>query len=186
MRQDTHDKLRYAQELLSHQVPSGDIAQVLDRALDALIKQLEKSKFAATGRPRTSHPSTSANKRHIPAHVKRAVRARDQGQCTFVGDTGHRCGSRRFLEFDHADPLARGGRATVENIRLRCRVHNHYEAEKTYGDGFMHQKREAARPKTRSAGRIKAPMAASAYTGRQAPQIRTAVTHESHGGFEGD
>ena len=43
---DTHDKLRYAQALLSHQLPSGDIAQVVDRALDVLVAQLEKQKFA--------------------------------------------------------------------------------------------------------------------------------------------
>jgi hypothetical protein len=48
----THDKLRYAQELLGHTIPSGDVAQVLDRALDALIARLEKRKFAATSRPR--------------------------------------------------------------------------------------------------------------------------------------
>jgi hypothetical protein len=31
----THDKLRFTQVLLSHALPSGDFAQVLDRALDA-------------------------------------------------------------------------------------------------------------------------------------------------------
>src|SRR6185295_18215578 len=36
----THDKLRYAQELLGHALPSGDVARVLDRALDSLIAQL--------------------------------------------------------------------------------------------------------------------------------------------------
>src|SRR5262249_9097217 len=30
----THDKLRYAQDLLGHQIPSGDLAAVIDRALD--------------------------------------------------------------------------------------------------------------------------------------------------------
>ena len=72
----TQDKLRYAQELLGHQIPSGDLAQVLDRALDLAIAQLEKRKFAATARPRpTQHPS--GNPRHIPAEVKRAVWQRD-------------------------------------------------------------------------------------------------------------
>jgi 5-methylcytosine-specific restriction endonuclease McrA len=140
----THDKLRHAQELLSHAVPSGDLAQVLDRALDALIGQLEKSKFAATDTPRPQHKS-SRSKRHIPAHVKRVVWERDQGQCTFVGDTGRRCGARWFVEYDHVDPIARGGTATVDSIRLRCRAHNQLEAERAYGDGFMHEKRERAR-----------------------------------------
>ena len=41
----THDKLRLAQALLSHAVSPRDVAQVLDRALDALIEKLEKRKF---------------------------------------------------------------------------------------------------------------------------------------------
>jgi len=50
--QATHDKLRYAQALLGHAIPSGDLAQVLDRALDALIHRLEQGRFAASGRTR--------------------------------------------------------------------------------------------------------------------------------------
>jgi 5-methylcytosine-specific restriction endonuclease McrA len=140
----TQDKLRYAQALLSHSIPSGDLAQVLDRALDALIERLEKQKFGATrkSRPRAS---LSGRKRHVPAHIRRAVWVRDQGQCTFVGEAGHRCSSRRFLEFDHVDPVARGGRASMAGIRLRCRAHNQYEAERVFGAGFMNEKRNEAR-----------------------------------------
>lgn len=46
----THDKLRLAQALLSHAVSPRDVAQVLDRALDALIEKLEKRKFGAASR----------------------------------------------------------------------------------------------------------------------------------------
>jgi 5-methylcytosine-specific restriction endonuclease McrA len=141
---DTHDKLRRAQELLSHAVPSGNVAIVLDRALDALITRLEKNKFAETHEPRPQRQCTRGT-RTIPAAVRRAVRARDGRQCTFVSDTGHRCTSRKFLEFDHVEPVARGGDATVDNVRLRCRAHNQYEAEQVFGDGFMHGKREARR-----------------------------------------
>jgi len=86
--QEAHDNLRHAQELLSHQVPSGDVAEILDRALKALVAQLEKSKFAATERPRRdSRPSTPRG-RYIPASVRRTVWMRDQGRCTFVSDEG--------------------------------------------------------------------------------------------------
>jgi hypothetical protein len=44
---DTYDKLRYAQALLSHALPNGEIAPVLDRALDLLITKLERRKFGA-------------------------------------------------------------------------------------------------------------------------------------------
>jgi hypothetical protein len=141
--QDTHDKLRRFQDLLGHQVPMSDLAQVLDRALDIAIQQLERRKFAATSRPRRGRRPAHAP-RTIPAAVKRAVRERDGGRCTFVADSGHRCEARRDLEFDHVLEVARGGDASVANIRLRCRAHNQYTAECTFGAGFMREKRERA------------------------------------------
>ena len=126
-------------------MPAGDVAEVLDRALDALIQKLEKRKFAATNRPRPSRRRRSARARHVPAEVKRAVWKRDQGQCTFVGETGRRCPARGFLEFDHIDEVARGGEATVNGMRLRCRAHNQYGAECTFGTEFMNYKRQEAR-----------------------------------------
>jgi hypothetical protein len=112
MPRSTRDKLRYAQELLSHQIPSGDVAAVFDKALDVLILTLEKRKFAATDRPREPRGSSNPDSRHIPAVVRRNVRKRDGGQCAFVGNTGHRCTSRSFLEFHHVTAFARGGLAT--------------------------------------------------------------------------
>jgi len=160
---DTQGKLRHAQELLGHRLPSGDIAQVLDRALDALIEKLEKRKFAATTRPCRSasqHPST--NPRHIPARVKRAVWERDGGQCTFASETGRRCAARKLLEFDHVEEVARGGRASVTGIRLRCRAHNQYGAECSFGTEFMNHKRQEARRATADANAAKAQVAAEA------------------------
>jgi hypothetical protein len=142
---EIHAKLRYAQELLGHAVPSGDLAQVLDRALDALIAKLEQQKFAQTDRPRPCRRSDDA--RHVPANVKRAVWERDGGQCTFVGENGHRCESRTRLEFDHVEPVTTGGHATVNGLRLRCRAHNQYAAERAFGRDFMNAKRSRdARP----------------------------------------
>jgi len=140
--QSAYDKLRKAQALLSHQIPRGDIALVLEKALELAIAQLEKQRFATTRKPRkashrASHPRT------IPAHVRRAVRERDGEQCTFVSSDGRRCTERSFLEFDHALEVARGGKATVEGIRLRCRAHNQYTAERTFGAEFMKRKRRA-------------------------------------------
>jgi 5-methylcytosine-specific restriction endonuclease McrA len=157
--QATHDKLSYVQELLSHQVPLGDVAEVLDRALDLLIRQLEKAKFAATHKPRTSQRRPGEGSRHIPADVKRAVWQRDGGRCTFVSEAGKRCPARALLEFDHIDPVARGGLATVARMRLRCRAHNQYGAECTFGTEFMNRKRWEARAaaKARSDSGVKTP-----------------------------
>ena len=140
-----HDQLRYAQALLSHQIPSGDRASLLERVLQIAIRHLEKRKFAATTRPHPRGPRSSANPRYIPAEVKRAVWERDGGQCTFDSEAGRRCPARTLLEFDHLDPVARGGRATMARVRLRCRGHNQLAAECTFGTGFMSHKRQQAR-----------------------------------------
>jgi hypothetical protein len=149
----THDKLRLAQGLLSHAVPVGDLAQVIDRALDALISQLEVRRLGVSTRDLrregagSEGPSSegAAPSRYIPAAVRRAAWERDGGRCTFVSITGGRCRSRIYLEFDHVEPFARGGKATVDNIRLRCRAHNQYEAERAFGRDFMRQKRQEVR-----------------------------------------
>jgi 5-methylcytosine-specific restriction endonuclease McrA len=156
----THDKLRRAQALLAHAVPSSDIAELLDRALDALIERVEKRRNATTSKPRAKRGAKpgakrgSKNPRHIPAEVRRAVHERDGERCTFVSATGHRCEEKRFLEYDHVHPVARGGQATVENTRLRCRAHNQYEAERTYGAGFMREKRQAGKARKETASML--------------------------------
>jgi 5-methylcytosine-specific restriction endonuclease McrA len=111
--------------------------------MQALIAKLERTRFAATSRPGQVR-KTAAGSRHVPAHVKRSVWQRDGGQCTFVSESGRRCEARRGLEFDHVKEYARGGEATVDGIRLRCRGHNQYTAEQTFGAGFMRHKRETA------------------------------------------
>jgi hypothetical protein len=140
--QVTHDKLRYAQALLGHALPSGDIANVFERALDALLLQLEKQKFAKCAR--SSPQRGPGNGRHVPAAVRRAVWERDGGQCSFVSETGKRCEARTRLEYDHVVPVARGGQATVAGIRLLCRAHNQHAADRTLGREFMQAKRQQA------------------------------------------
>jgi len=140
--QSAYDKLRKSQALLSHQIPRGDIALVLEKVLELAIAQLEKQRYATTRKPRKAYKRAS-RPRTIPAHVRRAVRERDGEQCTFVSSDGRRCTERSFLEFDHALEVARGGKATVEGIRLRCRAHNQYTAERTFGTEFMKRKRRA-------------------------------------------
>ena len=91
--------------------------------------ELRATLSAATSRPRRGEGRPSANPRHIPAHVRRAVWERDGGQCTFVSEAGHRCEACKALEFDHVLEVARGGEASVDGIRLPCRAHNQYGAE---------------------------------------------------------
>jgi hypothetical protein len=126
------EKLRCAQDLLRHVDPRGDEAAVVERALGALVSELARRRFAATGQPHASAPPADGS-RHVPAEVKRAVFVRDLGRCAFVGASGRRCDTRAFLEFHHVRPFADGGGATVGNIELRCRRHNAYETRAHLG-----------------------------------------------------
>jgi hypothetical protein len=126
------EKLRLAQDLLRHQIPDGDPAKIFDRALTVLLEDLAKKKVAAVGRPR-GNGGTATGSRHIPAEVKRTVWLRDGGRCAFVSRTGRRCTEGGFLEFHHVTPYAAGGEATADNIQLRCRAHNAYEADLCFG-----------------------------------------------------
>ena len=44
-----------------------------------------------------------------------------------------------ILEFHHKEPYAAGGAATVENIELRCRAHNVYEARLFFGNEVVRE-----------------------------------------------
>ncbi len=139
---ETHDKLRRVQDLLCREIPDGDPAAIFDRALDLLVREVEKKKLAATTKtrpPRGSKPGS----RDIPAHVRRVVWKRDGGQCAFSGKSG-RCTERRYLEWHHVQPHGHQGQATVDNISLRCRAHNVYESEQVFGRFDPSIVREAA------------------------------------------
>jgi hypothetical protein len=130
----TLEKLRLAQDMLRHAIPSGDEAAILDRAFTALLVEIARARFAAVDNPQPAR-GTAPGSRHVPAEVKRAVWVRDLGRCAFVGTDGRRCNERAFVEFHHVRPYAAGGTATVENIQLRCRRHNGYEARTFFDKG---------------------------------------------------
>ena len=136
----TREKLRQAQDLLRHAVPSGDLGEVIDRALTVLLEDLARKKFAATKWPRASR-ATKPGGRYIAAQVRRVVWRRDGGACAFVSNSGRRCNERAFVEFHHVDPHGVGGEPTVGNIQLLCRTHNAREGELFYGRGRPTERR---------------------------------------------
>ena len=128
------DKLDRARDGLAHVKLGATIEDTLEAALDALLASQAKRR-GATSRPQR-RPRPSGDPRHIPAHVKRAVWARDGGCCQWALESGGICGSTRNLEFDHIRPLALGGLPTIENTRLLCRFHNLLAARRVFGDAM--------------------------------------------------
>jgi 5-methylcytosine-specific restriction endonuclease McrA len=126
----TRDKLLRAQALLRHQVPSGDLSEVLDRVLDGFLDQVERKRLGKTKKPRAARPSRV--KRYVPNQARREAVARDGLRCSYIAEDGRRCEETGFLEFDHVVPVALGGEAS-DGVRVLCRSHNQYEAERILG-----------------------------------------------------
>jgi hypothetical protein len=134
--EDTHRTLERLRALLRHQVPDGDPAAIIDRALTMLLKHVEGTKFAGATRPQAGNAcpgSSRPRSRRISAAVRHDVWTRDGARCAFVGGD-HRCEETGFLEFHHVIPFAAGGPGTVENLELRCRAHNAYDASRDGGE----------------------------------------------------
>ena len=85
---------------------------------------------AATGTPPAAPRARgrawpAASRRAIPAAVRRLVWQRDQGRCCYRDPiSGRRCTSAHLLQLDHLLPVAQGGGADPENLRLLCSAHH--------------------------------------------------------------
>lgn len=148
------DKLAEAQGLLGHRVPGGDIARILEMAVDLLVERVKKERFAAgrKGRGPSTKPAPTSS-RHVPDAIKRAVYERDGARCSFTDDDGRRCAETGALEFDHVDGFAMTRVHDVDRIRLLCRAHNQHAADRMYGHALMDEMRQsrlATRPGARS------------------------------------
>jgi hypothetical protein len=145
---ELRDKLERLRALMRSQVPDGDLATIIERAVTEKLERLEARRFATTSRPRKSlsESATAPSSRHIPAAVRRAVYERDAGRCRYVDESGRRCSERDRLEYHHRHPFAAGGDHSQSNTRLMCRGHNAYLAEHDYGrEAMARYRRSVAR-----------------------------------------
>jgi hypothetical protein len=146
-------KLEAAKDALSHSHPGSDVEAILEAGLDALLDRAAKRK-GLVERPRRSSPPAVAdagdgNSRYVPAAVRREVWRRDEGRCQWATADGGICGSTYRCELDHVVPFARGGKPTVDGLRVLCRVHNDLAARNTYGDAWMDRFTGGSRTGTR-------------------------------------
>ncbi len=122
------EKLEHARNLMSH--VSRELEVVIERALDALIRELENKQWGKTDRPRRSRGTKDGS----PARKdKREVYERDDAQCAYVSEDGVRCTSKAFLQYDHMEPRALGGSGKADESRLLCQQHNLHHAKRIFG-----------------------------------------------------
>ena len=138
-------ELRDKLERLTALTSGGDLASIIGAAVSEKLERLEARRFGKTNKPRKNleDADTLPGVRGISAPVKRFVWQRDGGQCTFVGENARRCPERHRLEFHHDDPYGLGGARSAGNVRLLCKVHNLYMAEKDYGKKKMDRYRRS-------------------------------------------
>jgi len=151
--QQTHDKLLTLQDLLGHRIADADPAIIVSRAIDRLLVDTLSKKAALTDQTRSgdlrerreerNEGQSDRRTRAIPAAIRREVWQRDGGRCTFLDDQGRRCRGTRCVEYHHEMPYGKGGRHHVDNIALRCRAHNQYQADLDFGREFMREKRSS-------------------------------------------
>jgi len=125
--------------LLSGKYPEGvKLEHVFGEALEALLEKRSPKRREARRKKRV--PSVSKPKkrtRHIPQEVRDKVHVRDGGRCTFVSADGVRCSERHDVEVHHVQAFGRGGGHEEGNLRLLCRRHNVYEAEREFGQAHI-------------------------------------------------
>lgn len=133
--QALRDKLEQLQAL----IPGTDLEALIEQAVTEKLERVEARRFARTKAPRKrlTEAETQPGPRYIPAPVRPAVYERDGGRCTFVDDQRRRCNERSYLELHHRIPHGHGGARSPENLTLRCKAHNLYQAELDYGKAAM-------------------------------------------------
>jgi hypothetical protein len=148
------EKLELARDLMSHANPRGDLAAIVETAIDLLIQDRMKKKLGQT--QRKQRKLRAAKPQHVRNETRRAVLERDGLGCNFVNDKGERCGARAFLELDHREPKGKGGSSEAPNVRMLCRAHNQLEAERAYGTEHMEKCRSERKP-SKVRERVRAP-----------------------------
>lgn len=140
------DKLDRVKEMMRHRNPKGDLATLVEAALDLLVAKLENERFAKTSRPRkTNRPCAEGT---VPAATRREVFERDGEQCTWVDAEGNRCCERGWLEIDHVRAKGRRGSEAVINLRVLCKAHNQHHAVQDFGEDHIARRIEESRRAT--------------------------------------
>jgi 5-methylcytosine-specific restriction endonuclease McrA len=122
-------KVERVRQILRHRCPPGSLEEIFAALVDDFLKRHDPALKVRPAVTRDSPPHS----RRIPQWVKDAVFRRDAGQCVYESVEGVRCNERGGLEYDHINPWAKGGVSNDPlNIRLLCRAHNAFEAQRLF------------------------------------------------------
>ncbi|WP_168196665.1 HNH endonuclease [Bdellovibrio sp. ZAP7] len=132
---EAFEKIKYAQELLSHAVTTQDLGQFLAYLSEKVIRQ--KTGFKNQNRKSSTSDGISTATvaaRKTPA-LKNVKQLRHQQQCCqyIDPDTGRRCESKWLPQVDHKQSRWAGGNHQLENLQILCAGHNRLKYRKENG-----------------------------------------------------
>ncbi len=146
----TLETLEKIKGLLAHSHPQMGWGELLDfiaktawEKLDPSREPAHKTKSvlkneSAETQSAPALPTSAVHREKMSAVLKRAVWKKSEGQCAYADPlTGRVCGSRRFLQIEHLQPVALGGKNELSNCTLRCSVHNQLTAIQVFGHRQM-------------------------------------------------
>ena len=128
--------LEKASDLMSHALPDHKWAEIITALAEKEIQRRTEIKRSNQARDNT-YPVI---KRNLPA-TRKAIRPNlrktifEKDQCCQFKDplTNKICGSVRFLEIDHIQPIWTGGDNSADNLRILCSQHNKFKYAKESG-----------------------------------------------------
>jgi hypothetical protein len=150
-------------EVLGVENPLKNMAEVFEKAVDISLekkdpkkklerrveRQSKRSTPSSGSRPDEIRPEGSPNKpegkgksRYIPSEVRERVLARAGHQCEYRAKDGTRCSSKTGLQIEHSRPFAIYRSHEEHFLKVLCRRHNLFQAERVYGAEFIRAKIE--------------------------------------------
>ena len=126
--------LKQAQDLIAHAVPEKNWAEAItylaQKEVDRRTQSRNDKPQSATGKPT---PAAGVAVGKIPSRkpllntTKKVILRRDK--CCQYKDktTGKICGSTRFLQADHRQPIWAGGDDKPDNLQILCAQHNQHK-----------------------------------------------------------
>lgn len=125
---EAFEKLKQAQEHLSHAVSTADLAAFLEHVCDKIIKQKTSTK-PSTATVAVESLSTSTKKKVLKAQVC----------CQHKSPiTGRVCSAKWFRQVDHKQSKWADGSNDIENLQTLCAQHNNLKYRKETGIALSH------------------------------------------------
>jgi 5-methylcytosine-specific restriction endonuclease McrA len=142
-------KLERVKDVLSQKLKkSVQTEEALFRLMEEFLEKhdplLKAQRNAPALRPKPVLATKNGKRTATPAAMVHLVAQRDSGRCVEILPNGKRCDQTRFVHKHHPDPVANGGRHSVDNFETLCWGHHKAKHLNETGSVLLRDKRWVA------------------------------------------